>query len=553
MVSASDSQTFQLALVQMRCSTDPAENLARAIEKIADAGRRGADVVCLPELFRTQYFCQSEDHANFALAESIPGPGTEALCAAARAAQVTLVASLFERRAAGLYHNTAITIAPDGRIVGHVSEDAHSGRPAVLREVLFHPGRSGLLGGRTPPSRASAPWCAGISGTPKAARLTALAGADLLLYPTAIGWHPSEKAEFGAAQADRLADDPARRTPSPTASTSAPSTASATRGRRTAASSSGAARSWPIRSASCWPRPSRTEEETLIVDLRSPPSGDRAPALAVLARPPHRRLRRHQQAFQRSMSARVTARRKATGDGRRWRGIRHAGVAGIPDARRVGAARGDLAGVAPRAGATGRASSRPFPGSTARWCASFRPVKRCAFSCRARRWRREARALLKRVGVPAKGVRFFRVPTDRSWTRDTAPIFVRRDDDGAVAVTDWKFNGWAKYPNHHRDDAVPAALAKTLKLPRFVPVAAVAAKKGRSVRRQVVLEGGSIDVDGDGTLLTTEECLLSPVQARNPGSGARRAGADPRRAPGRAEGVVAGPRHRRRRHPRTRR
>ena len=129
----------------------------------------------------------------------------------------------------------------------------------------------------------------------------------------------------------------------------------------------------------------------------------------------------------------------------------------------------------------------------------------------------EARALLKRVGVPAKGVRFFRVPTDRSWTRDTAPIFVRRDDDGAVAATDWKFNGWAKYLNHRRDDAVPAALAKKLNLPRFVPVAASADKKGRRIQRQVVLEGGSIDVDGAGTLLTTEECLLSPVQARNPG------------------------------------
>lgn len=128
----------------------------------------------------------------------------------------------------------------------------------------------------------------------------------------------------------------------------------------------------------------------------------------------------------------------------------------------------------------------------------------------------EARAVLKRVGVPAKSVRFFRVPTDRSWTRDTAPIFVRRDD-GAVALTDWKFNGWAKYPNHRRDDAVPAALATKLKLPRFVPVASTVDKKGRPVRRQVVLEGGSIDVDGAGTLLTTEECLLSPVQARNPG------------------------------------
>jgi N-carbamoylputrescine amidase len=201
MASASDSQTFQLALIQMRCSTDPAENLARAIDKIADAGRRGADVVCLPELFRTQYFCQSEDHANFALAESIPGPSTEALCAAARAAKVTLVASLFERRAAGLYHNTAVTISPDGRIAGtyrkmHIPDD-----PLFYEKFYFTPGDLGFSAVDTPKSRVGTLVC-WDQWYPEGARLTALAGADLLLYPTAIGWHPAEKAEFGAAQAD---------------------------------------------------------------------------------------------------------------------------------------------------------------------------------------------------------------------------------------------------------------------------------------------------------------------------------------------------------------
>jgi agmatine deiminase len=150
-----------------------------------------------------------------------------------------------------------------------------------------------------------------------------------------------------------------------------------------------------------------------------------------------------------------------------------------------------------------------------------------------------ARALLARVGVDLAAVDFFRVPTDRSWTRDTCPLFVRRDRDGAVALTDWKFNGWAKYPNHRRDDAVPSRLAARLGNPRFVPTlpAAPAPAPVRALRggrsggkgagggvrgaagrpRQVVLEGGSIDVDGAGTMLTTEECLLSPVQARNPG------------------------------------
>jgi len=122
---------------------------------------------------------------------------------------------------------------------------------------------------------------------------------------------------------------------------------------------------------------------------------------------------------------------------------------------------------------------------------------------------KRARGLLTRVGVDLGQVDFFRIPTDRSWTRDTCPLFVKRDRDGAVAATDWKFNGWAKYPNHRRDDAVPARLAARLGRERFVAM-------GGDPARQVVLEGGSIEVDGAGTLMTTEECLLSPIQARNP-------------------------------------
>jgi agmatine deiminase len=146
-----------------------------------------------------------------------------------------------------------------------------------------------------------------------------------------------------------------------------------------------------------------------------------------------------------------------------------------------------------------------------------------------------ARRLLGRVGVDLEQVDFFRIPTDRSWTRDTCPLFVRRDrqaepgspsdkagrggGDGGrrpeIALTDWKFNGWAKYPNHRRDDAVPGRLARALGLRRFVPL--VTGEGSQPRPRQMVLEGGSIDVDGAGTLLTTEECLLDPVQARNPG------------------------------------
>jgi agmatine deiminase len=125
---------------------------------------------------------------------------------------------------------------------------------------------------------------------------------------------------------------------------------------------------------------------------------------------------------------------------------------------------------------------------------------------------RKAAALLARVGVDAARVQFHRVPTDRSWTRDTCPLFVT-DEVGRVAVTNWRFNGWAKYSNHKKDDAINDRLAKHLKMTQWKPTVTVGGKPWR-----VVLEGGSIDVDGRGTILTTEECLLSPVQARNPGA-----------------------------------
>jgi agmatine deiminase len=129
----------------------------------------------------------------------------------------------------------------------------------------------------------------------------------------------------------------------------------------------------------------------------------------------------------------------------------------------------------------------------------------------------QARRLLARVGVDLGQVDFFRIPTDRSWTRDTCPLFVTRAGDRKAAITDWKFNGWAKYANHRRDDAIPGRLAKALAMRRFVPTVSNDDGEKKTAARQMVLEGGSIDVNGAGTLLTTEECLLSPIQARNPG------------------------------------
>ena len=191
---------FKLALVQMRCSTDPVENLGRAVDKIAAAAREGANLVCLPELFRTQYFCQAEDHAMFDLAEPIPGPSTEALSRAAREAGVVVVGSLFERRAAGVYHNTAVIIDADGKLLGkyrkmHIPDD-----PLYYEKFYFTPGDLGFRAFDTACGRVGTLVC-WDQWYPEGARLTALAGADVLFYPTAIGWHPDEKAEFGAAQA----------------------------------------------------------------------------------------------------------------------------------------------------------------------------------------------------------------------------------------------------------------------------------------------------------------------------------------------------------------
>jgi N-carbamoylputrescine amidase len=193
-------QTVTVGLVQMRCSVDPRDNLERAVARVREAAKAGAQVICLPELFRSQYFCQTEDHSNFDLAEPIPGPSTEALSKVAKEAKVVVIGSLFERRAAGLYHNTAAVFDADGSTRGlyrkmHIPDD-----PAYYEKFYFTPGDLGFKAFDTAHGRLGTLVC-WDQWYPEGARLTALAGADILFYPTAIGWHPAEKAEFGAAQA----------------------------------------------------------------------------------------------------------------------------------------------------------------------------------------------------------------------------------------------------------------------------------------------------------------------------------------------------------------
>jgi N-carbamoylputrescine amidase len=193
------NRTVTLGLVQMSCSPDLAENTEKAIAGIRQAAAQGAQIVCLQELFRSQYFCQCEDHEYFKLAESIPGPTTERIGAVAKELDVVVIASLFEKRAEGLYHNTAAVIDADGSYLGkyrkmHIPDD-----PQYYEKFYFTPGDLGFRSWDTKYARIGVLVC-WDQWYPEAARLTAMSGAQILFYPTAIGWLPGEKDVHGAQQ-----------------------------------------------------------------------------------------------------------------------------------------------------------------------------------------------------------------------------------------------------------------------------------------------------------------------------------------------------------------
>jgi N-carbamoylputrescine amidase len=200
-MTQSRSRSVRIALVQMHCSEDVADNLARGLARIDEAAAAGAQIVCLPELFRSRYFCQSEDHAKFDLAEPIPGPSTEALAQKAKQHGIVIIGSLFERRAAGVYHNTAVVLDADGSLCGiyrkmHIPDD-----PLYYEKFYFTPGDLGFRSFQTKFARVGVLVC-WDQWFPEAARLTALTGAEILFYPTAIGWHQGEKEQFGEQQYD---------------------------------------------------------------------------------------------------------------------------------------------------------------------------------------------------------------------------------------------------------------------------------------------------------------------------------------------------------------
>jgi N-carbamoylputrescine amidase len=193
------SNIVSVGLVQMSCESKPAANLKKAIARIGEAAKKGARIVCLQELFRSRYFCQTEDIELFKLAETIPGPSTEALSKVARQKKIVIIASLFEKRAAGVYHNTAVIIDANGKVVGryrkmHIPDD-----PLYYEKFYFTPGDLGFQTHETKYGKVGALVC-WDQWFPEAARLTALSGAQFIFYPTAIGWLPDEKAEMNQAQ-----------------------------------------------------------------------------------------------------------------------------------------------------------------------------------------------------------------------------------------------------------------------------------------------------------------------------------------------------------------
>ncbi|MBV9122476.1 MAG: carbon-nitrogen hydrolase [Planctomycetes bacterium] len=190
---------FTLGLVQMSCGPDPEANLEKAVERIRQAAAGGAQIICLQELFRSLYFCQREDPDLFDLAEPIPGPSTEQLSRVARETGTVVVASLFERRTAGVYHNTAAVLDADGALLGLYRKMHVPGGPPCDEAGAFAPGDLGFRAFDTRFGRIGVLVC-WDQWYPEGARLTALQGAQVLLYPTAIGWHPREQAEFGTAQ-----------------------------------------------------------------------------------------------------------------------------------------------------------------------------------------------------------------------------------------------------------------------------------------------------------------------------------------------------------------
>jgi len=199
MTGSFQSKPFTIGLIQMRCSSNAKANLDNACAMLEKAAAQGVEVACLPELFLTEYFCQKIDATNFNLAEPIDGPTIQALSVVAQKTGMAIVASIFERATGGLYYNTAVIIEKDGKTVGHYRKMHIPHDPLFEEKYYFAPGDLGFRAFDTSAGKIGTLVC-WDQWYPEGARLTAMQGANVLFYPTAIGWHPKEKAEFGTAQ-----------------------------------------------------------------------------------------------------------------------------------------------------------------------------------------------------------------------------------------------------------------------------------------------------------------------------------------------------------------
>lgn len=199
--AANGTGTVRVALLQFACGPDPKTNLAEAGKHVADAAKKGAQIICLPELYRTQYFPQTEDADNFALAEPVPGPTSQAMSALAKKHKVVIVAPIFEKRAQGVYHNSSLLFDADGRLVGHYRKMHIPDDPEFFEKFYFTPGDKGFSAVQTRYGKVGVLIC-WDQWFPEAARLTALQGAQILFYPTAIGTHSHVDAPLATEQHD---------------------------------------------------------------------------------------------------------------------------------------------------------------------------------------------------------------------------------------------------------------------------------------------------------------------------------------------------------------
>ena len=492
-----NGKNLSLGIVQMRCSESPESNLEHALEMTEKAASLGARVVCLPELFRSLYFCQEENATYFDLAETIPGPTTTAFEDLAKRLNITILVSLFEQRAAGLYHNTLAVIEGKKGVVGiyrkmHIPDD-----PKYYEKFYFTPGDLGFKAFETEHANLGTLIC-WDQWFPEAARLTALLGAEVIFYPTAIGWHPEEKNTHGIQQHN--AWEMSMRAHA-VANGCFVVAVNRTGFEQTPGSETEGIQFWG-QSFIAAPdgrvlfRASQDEEAHTGSFCKSP--GDRrvAQRLAIFERSTHRCLWR-------SHSALPEKRMTIQSNKSEW----VQDLLPSPTPRSLGY-------QMPPEWAQHKGTWLSWPHNTDTWAGYLSEAERAlaevvSFLCQGEEVHinvlndehKEHIARLLQKSSDYRQVHYHNFPTNDAWCRDHGAVFLTRPDAPRLAAVDWGFNAWGeKYPPFDLDNMIPQLMSHSMNAPCF--------------ETSVILEGGSIEVNGSGTLMTTSTCLLNPN--RNP-------------------------------------